>query len=154
MRRMVVLAVGVALALPGAAIAAAVASGEYAGASSQSGAAGHYAFDLTVSGGKITRGVYTANYTGHAGCSSDSGTRTVWGRGIKGGRAIAITNGKFSARDPIYGRTDILKISGKFAGSTVTGSFDETFQQQKLVGGHVHDYNCTSGHVTFTATLP
>ncbi len=153
MRRMIVLAVGFALALPGAAIAAAVASGDYAGTSSQSGAGAHYLFRLVVAGGKITGGVYKANYRGHTGCSSYSGSPTRWGQGIKGGKAVKITNGKFSASDRIA-PADYLNISGKFVGSTVTGSFDETFTAGAVVSGRVREYNCTSGKVTFTATLP
>ncbi len=148
----VVVAVGCALALPSATLAAAVANGEYSGTSSQSGATGHYAFGLDVSGAKITRGDYTANYKGNSACVRDSGVRTIWGQGIKGGKAVTIKNGKFSANDRIYAG-DYLKISGKFVGDTVSGSFDETFTSGTVVNGRVHDYTCTSGKVTFTATL-
>lgn len=35
----------------------------------------------------------------------------------------------------------------------MTGSFDETFESDTVVNGHVHLFNCTSGKVKFTATL-
>ena len=148
MRRIIALAAGLALALTGVALAA--TNGTYTGTTSQAQAGVHDPISFGVSGGKIRDGVYRAKYGGHAGCAGVFQTR--WGQGVKGGSAIKITNGKFNANDRIA-PYDYLKISGKFTGDTMTGSFDETYTTGQDVNGHLHSYNCTTGHVTFTATL-
>ncbi len=152
MRRVCVLAVGFALAALPAVALASVASGTYTGTESQAQSGVPYKISLTVSGNKITRVVYGANYTGHAPCPSDSG-RWVVGAGIKGGKAIAITGNTINARNAKIGPGDVFTyFKGTFTGTTVQGSFDETFTAETSSGGKVHSYKCTSGKVTFTAS--
>lgn len=114
MRRVIALAVGLALALTSMALA--VTSGTYTGTSSQKLGGVHYPISFRVSGSKITGGVYKANYHGHAGCSAASDGTNRWGQGIKGGRAVKITHGKFNANDRIY-PGDYLKLSGSSPGA-------------------------------------
>ncbi len=152
MRRVCVLAVGFALALTGVALASA-AAGTYTGTESQSQSRVPYRISLTVSGNKITRIIYGANYSGHAPCPAYSSSRYVVGAGIKGGKAIAITGNTINARNAKIGPYDVFTyFKGTFTGSTVQGSFDETFTAEAVSGGKVHSYKCTSGKVTFTAT--
>ncbi len=151
MRRIIALAAGLALALTGVAMAA--TGGSYTGTTSQAHAGVHYPIRFSVSGTNITGGLYGANYGGHAGCSVSNGVFTRWGRGIKGGSAVKIKNNNTFSANVRIAPADYLKIHGKFTGTTVTGSFDETFTAEHLVNGHVHLFNCTTGNVAFSAAL-
>ena len=46
---------------------------------------------------------------------------------------------------------EAFKISGRFSGRSVTGSFTDSIPIGQLTG---HGFTCSSGKVTFTAALP
>ena len=53
-----------------------------------------------------------------------------------------------AAQSPRQGES--FKISGRFTGKTVSGSFTDTIPIGQLTG---HGFKCSSGKVTFTASL-
>jgi len=139
MRRIVLLVVAGTFVLSGVALAATT---YYSGTTSQKSPTGaHLRISLTVSGNNVT-GAYSADYTGHAGCStvySPSGTKLR--------RPITIHNHKFNATVTLYlaPYLDQVKINGTVTATKITGSFNETFTS-------THHYKCTTGKVTYTAT--
>jgi hypothetical protein len=137
MRRSLVLGALVALCCTGVALAA--AGGTYTGLTNkkdpESGLNGK--IYINVSGSKFS-GYYTGIYNPKSKCESYDGPVKYHNIKIK-------HNNTFSASELLFAK-DTLKISGKFSGSKVSGSFSETFTPY-----HKH-FTCSTGKVTFTAT--
>jgi len=141
------------LALAGSAIAS-VTSGRYSGTTNQlTGAQTPLEFSLSVGkvahrpGKYVTKVFFFANHTG------DGTVCATKFDGLAGGiklgtlsfRGIAIKGNSFSAARIKTAPGEHLTISGKFSGTTVSGSFTDSFTSAQGA-------SCTSGKVTFTAS--
>jgi hypothetical protein len=140
-RRTVALAVAGVLVI--AASASAAQSGTYSGKTSQ-----HLGtISLKVSGNKVVH-VKFADGVGHgAGCSSFGKVQPQFPVSFKSD--FAIKHGKFSGHASPRSQ-EVFKISGHVSGKRITGSFTDVVPIGQETG---HGTNCSSGKVTFTATL-
>ncbi len=137
MRRIVVLGALIALTCTGVALAA--AGGVYTGPTNQklphSSVTGRIYIDVS---GSAFFGHYAGIYNPQSKCQSYDGL--VKYRGIK-----IKHNNTFNASVQLFLK-DTLKISGKFTGTKVSGSYNETFTPF-----HKH-FKCSTGKVKFSAT--
>ena len=142
-RRIAVLATGCTLALTGVALAASPA-GTYQGKETAATSFGsQYPIYITVTGTSISRIIYGANYSGASSCASYSGREK---ENFRSG-AITIKHGKFKASVVVYPAPykDVIGLSGKLTGTTLTGAFSETFTDRQHA-------TCKAARFTFTAT--
>jgi hypothetical protein len=138
MRRIAALVIGVSLAFPTAALGS--LAGQYIGTTSQNLGHRRATIELDV-GAKNTVGLvtYEADYTGGPVCKSADGSVQQFNRRLR------IKHNKFSAT-VILQVSDVVKITGRFRGRTVSGSFIETYDPG------IKGLTCTSGKVMYTAS--
>ncbi len=137
--------VGVVAVVGVVGVAAAAQGGTYSGKTSQHKGT----ISLKVSGGKVTKVTFVDGTGVGSGCSQFGAVSPQFPVSFRSHFTIN-AHGKFTGTGSPRSQ-ELFKLTGTFSGKTVTGSFTDSIPIGQLTG---NGFTCSSGKVTFKATLP